>query len=42
MVQIRFRYLWAKGDSDKIIWLYVVQIARVEEVDDGERFIGQR
>ena len=42
MVRMAFRELWAKRDSEKLIWLRVVQIVRGNEVDDGERFSGQR
>ena len=42
LVRIKLRELLDKGDSNKIIWLRVVQITRRDEVDDGERFSGQR
>ena len=41
LVRITFRELWAKGASDKRIWLRAVQNAQDEEVEDGEHFSGQ-
>ena len=42
MVGMTFRELWAKGASNKRIWLRVVQIEWGKEMDDGERFSDQR
>ena len=41
LVRMKVRELWYKKDRVKIIGIRAVQIARGEEVYDGERFICQ-
>ena len=42
LIHMTFRELWAKGASNKRIWLRVVQIEWGKDMDDGERFSDQR
>ena len=42
LVWMTFREFWDKGGSNKRIWIRAVHIALGEEVDDRERFSGQR
>ena len=41
MVRMKLRELWAKGDSDKIIYIRAVQITQCKEVDDRECYSSQ-